>query len=129
MARRRLLKDMRHPLPFTDGVVCDSDLTAMLQVDQRQFEVQFIQRNQMRFVQIVNRCGRGEIERAEIHFRRAVFGFQQQRQTLRAAYQRTRGVNCAAIFDQHRTGDRFAVSFEFEYITSLLFERGADLLR
>lgn len=94
----------------------------MLQICERQPCIQFIEWDEMFFVQLILRFGRREIERAKVYFLRTVFGLKQQRQALGATDERTGSVNSTTVIHQHRTGDGFAMCFAFVDRTSLLFD-------
>src|SRR5262245_53365740 len=80
----------------------------------------------MTFVEIVNRPGLGEIQRAEIDLLPPVFRLHQQRQALGAADQRARFVDRTTIIDQQWACYRLAPGFAFYNLAGLLFHAGAN---
>lgn len=65
----------------------------------------------MIFIQIIRGVRRAEIERTEIDLSLSIVRFDKQRQSLRAADQRTRLVNRASVVYQHRAGYRLIADF------------------
>ncbi len=100
----------------------------MIEVGHYEFKVELVERDEVLFVQIIKRARRGEIERTEINFLTAVLGFDQERQPLRAADERARGVNRAAVIHQQRTGDWLAARFTLTHFTGLMADARAGFI-
>jgi hypothetical protein len=98
----------------------------MLQIRERQPQIQGVERRQVIFIEIVNRSGLGEIQWAEINLPLPVFSLDQQRQALGAADQRTRFVDRTTVINQQRARYRPAMSFAFYNVAGLLFHAGAN---
>ncbi len=122
----RFENDAGHLRARAAGLVAQAVFAAMLQVQERQPQIQRVKRHKAIFVQIVNRSGLGEVQRTEIDFPLSVFRLDQQRQALSPADQRTRFVDRATIIKEQRACYRLALGFAFYDLASLLFHTSAN---
>lgn len=83
----------------------------------------------MLFIKIINRIGRGEVERAEINLLRTVFTFDQEWQALSAADERACFIHGALVINEQRTGDRQPARLAFTYVGGLLVDAGLSFRR
>ena len=95
----------------------------MVQIDCGQFQIERIERDQVRFIKFISRVFSREIERAEINLLIPVIGFVKQRQALRAADDRARSVDRAPVIDEQRAGNRLIARLALAHCGSLSFQR------
>src|SRR5262249_53799996 len=118
--------DVGHLHTLAAGLVAQAGFAAMLQIQERQPQIQRVKWYKMLFVQVVNRPGPGEVQRAEINLQTSVFRLHQQRQALGAADQRAGFVDRTTVINQQRAGYPLALSFEVYNFAGLLFHTDAN---